>query len=85
MKWFLFIIHFRGGVAAGIFVTDYHRILIRDLSMLDLVRNELKIGDWVDIKGKIAYTFSKNSKEKLRQSGYILANSLVTKNKLSGE
>lgn len=81
----MFIINFRGGVAAGIFVTDYHRILIRDPLMLDMVRHELNIADWVDVKGKIAYTFTKNSKEKLRQSGYILANSLFKKNKLNEE
>lgn len=44
--------------------------------MLELVRTNLKIGDWVDVKGKIDYKFIRNSKEKLRQSGYISANSL---------
>lgn len=77
----LFLIHFRGGVAAGIFVTNYHKILIREPSLLEFVREELKMGDWIDIRGKIDYQFMKNSNEKLRQSGYILANSLSKENK----
>lgn len=77
-------IYFRGGVAAGIFATDYHKILVRDPAMLDLVRKSLKIGDWVDVNGKIDYKFMQNSKEKLRQSGFILANSLSKVNEVDG-
>lgn len=81
----ILFIYFRGGVAAGIFVTDYHKILVRDPSLLDMVRENLKIGDWVDLNGKIDYKFMKNSNEKLRQSGFILANSLFKENKIKME
>lgn len=42
--------------------------------MLRIVREKLNKGDWAAIDGKISYTFWKNSLQKLRQSGYILAN-----------
>lgn len=42
--------------------------------MVNIVRENLNKGDWVVIEGKISYTFWKNSLQKLRQSGYILAN-----------
>lgn len=70
-------------MAAGIFVTDYHRILVREPSLLEMVCQNLKIGDWIDVNGKIDYKFMKNSEGKLRQSGYISANSLSIGNKLN--
>lgn len=71
---------YRGGVEAGILKSENHRILIRDPSLLDFVRNELKRLDWVRIEGKINYTFTRNSKDQLRSSGYIVATSLSKEN-----
>ncbi|XP_055314717.1 uncharacterized protein LOC129575334 [Sitodiplosis mosellana] len=70
----------KGGVSAGIYVAENHRILIREPSLLDFVRNDLKRLDWIRIEGQISYTFSRNSKLQLRSSGYILANSITKEN-----
>lgn len=67
----------RGGVRAGIFITEYHRILVREPSLLEIVRHEVRKNDWICIDGRIGYTFTKNKQEKLRQSAYILANTLI--------
>lgn len=71
---------YRGGTSAGIYVAENHRILIREPSLLDFVRNGLKKLDWVRIEGRISYTFGRNSKQQLRSSGYILANSIKKEN-----
>lgn len=73
---------FRGGTRAGIYATENHRILVREPSMLDFVRNKLKKSDWIHVDGRISYTFSRNPKEKLRSSGHILANGITKENEI---
>lgn len=47
-----------------------------------MARENLRIGDWVDVNGNIEYKFMKNSNDKLRQSGYILGKSVFKSNKI---
>lgn len=62
---------------AGIVVTEQHQIVVRDQPALNIVRFNLKKSDWVSLNGKISYTFRRNSRGKLFQSGYILANDVA--------
>lgn len=74
---------FRGKTNFEAFTVEHHRVLIRDPLMVQIVRENLSRGDWVVIEGKISYTFWKNSTGKLRQSGYVLGNSVQKEDVLS--
>lgn len=65
---------YRSGTNTEAIDIEHHRILIREPLMMRIVQQNLSRDDWAVIEGKISYTFWKNSQQKLRQSGYVLAN-----------
>lgn len=64
------------GRILGTIITEFHRVLVYDQSVINVVRNSLSKFDHVQIDGKVRYKPFKNSDGKTVHSGFIIAQSI---------
>lgn len=57
-------------------ITEFHRVIVYDQPVINVVRNNLKKYDRVQIDGKISYMPYKNTDGKTAHGGFIVAQSI---------
>lgn len=76
IEMFVFVFIRRGGRGAGIFVTEFIKVMVFEEKLRNYVHKHLAKSNHVLVSGMIRYSLYKNAEGKERSSGYIEAASL---------